>query len=67
LAEITINIEGMSCRHCVMRVKKALDALPGIKNSDVDIGKSVVSYDESIIQKQDIENAVIKAGYKIKN
>jgi len=67
MSEITINIEGMSCRHCVMTVKKALDALPGIKNSAVEVGKSVISYDETIIQKQDIENAVIKAGYKIKN
>ncbi|OGW24892.1 MAG: hypothetical protein A2X59_02515 [Nitrospirae bacterium GWC2_42_7] len=67
MAEITINIEGMSCQHCVMRVKKALDALKGIKDSSVEVGKSVVSYDETIIQKQDIEDAVTKAGYKIRN
>jgi len=25
MAEITLEIEGMSCKHCVMRVKKAID------------------------------------------
>jgi copper chaperone CopZ len=28
--ETKIAIEGMSCQHCVMAVKKALGGLPGI-------------------------------------
>jgi copper chaperone len=65
MAEATIKIDGMSCQHCVMRVKKAIDNLAGIKSSQVETGKATVSFDESQIQKKDIENAITKAGYKV--
>jgi len=67
MAETTIQIDGMSCQHCVMRVKKAIEALAGIKSLSVDIGKATVSFDESQIQRSDIEKAIEKAGYKIKS
>lgn len=63
---IIIYIEGMSCQHCVMRVKRALEALSGIKDLSVEIGQAKVTFDESMIQKKDIEDTIIKAGYKIK-
>ena len=66
MKEITINIEGMSCQHCVMRVKRALEGLAGVSDLSVEIGSARVTFDESRIQQADIENAVIKAGYKIK-
>ncbi|MFZ5825558.1 MAG: heavy-metal-associated domain-containing protein, partial [Bacillota bacterium] len=31
----TLKISGMSCGHCVMGVKKALAAIPGIQVIDV--------------------------------
>jgi copper chaperone len=65
MAEATIKIDGMSCQHCVMRVKKAIDGLAGVKSSQVEVGKASVSFDESQIQKKDIENAITKAGYKV--
>jgi len=66
MKEITINIEGMSCQHCVMRVKKAIEGLAGISGLSVEVGTAKVTFDESKIQQADIENAVVKAGYKIK-
>ncbi len=66
MTEATIYIDGMSCQHCVMRVKKAIESLDGIKKAEVEIGKAQVAFDESKIQKEEIENAIIKAGYKIK-
>jgi copper chaperone len=66
MKEITINIEGMSCQHCVMRVKKAIEGLAGISGLSVEVGSAKVTFDESKIQQADIENAVVKAGYKIK-
>jgi len=65
MTEIVITIEGMSCQHCVMRVKRALSGLDGIKDSTVDIGTAKVAFDESKIGKKAIEEAIIKAGYKI--
>jgi copper chaperone len=66
MKEITINIEGMSCQHCVMRVKKAIEGLAGISGVSVEVGSAKVTFDETKIQQADIENAVVKAGYKIK-
>jgi copper chaperone CopZ len=65
VAEITLNIEGMSCQHCVMAVRNALGGVPAIFESDVQIGSALVKYDESKVKEADIKNAVEKAGYKV--
>lgn len=59
-----INIEGMSCGHCVMAVKKELTKL-SIAVKDVKIGSAEVEYDESKVNKKDIEKAIEEAGYQI--
>ncbi len=66
MTDAVINIEGMSCQHCVMRVKKALEGLAGISKLNVEVGQANISFDESKIQKKDIEAAIVKAGYRIK-
>jgi copper chaperone len=66
MAETTIVIEGMSCQHCVMAVKKALGGVPGILESDIQVGSAVVKYDESKTKKEDIEARIEKAGYRVK-
>lgn len=66
MTEATIQIDGMSCMHCAMRVKKAIEGLAGINSLNVEVGKADVSYDESQTSKTDIEAAIIKAGYKLK-
>ena len=66
MKQITIGIDGMSCQHCVMRVKKVIEGLAGISGLSVEIGSAKVTFDEAKIQQADIENAVVKAGYKIK-
>ena len=43
MAEALIKIEGMSCQHCVMRVRKAVDELPGVSHSEVNIGTARVN------------------------
>jgi copper chaperone len=65
MAETRIAIEGMSCQHCVMAVKKALGGVPGIIESDVQVGTAVVKYDESKVRKEDIETRIETAGYKV--
>jgi copper chaperone len=65
MTETTIKVEGMSCQHCVMRVKKAVDALKGIQSSDVQIGTVKVKFDEKEVLKADIEKAIATSGYKV--
>lgn len=65
MATKTITINGMTCQHCVMRVKNAIEGLPGVEELAVAIGTASVSFDESKIQEKDIENAIRNAGYSI--
>jgi len=65
MADIVIKIDGMHCQHCVMNVKKALDALDGVSNTEIEIGSAKVTFDDSKLTKADLEGAIIKAGYKV--
>jgi copper chaperone len=67
MSDATIQVDGMSCQHCVMRVKKAVESLAGITDLTVEVGQVKVTFDESKVQKKDIEDAIVKAGYKIKS
>jgi copper chaperone len=60
----TFKIEGMTCGHCVMAVKKALTKL-NIDGSDVEVGKAVVNYDENKIDQKEIALAIANSGYKV--
>ncbi|MEE8329384.1 MAG: copper ion binding protein [Thermodesulfovibrionia bacterium] len=65
MAEVTIKIEGMSCQHCVMSVKKAVDGLEGVSSSDVSVGNAKVVYDEPKTDRDSIFKAIQNAGYKV--
>ena len=65
MTDIIIKIEGMSCMHCVGRVRGAVEALTGIQALDVQIGQVKVTFDESKLKKEDIEKAITAAGYKV--
>ena len=65
MAETTLKIGGMSCQHCVMTVKKSLDAIEGVSSAEVSIGTASVIYDNTITDRDTLVNAVLKSGYKI--
>lgn len=60
-----LKIEGMSCGHCVMSVRKELGRLQNVEIHDVTIGSARVTYDESKISHDDLVRAVDEAGYKV--
>ncbi len=59
------NISGMTCSVCSSRVSKAVSALNGIGDVNVNLLKNsmTVSFDEGIVLASDIADAVTKAGY----
>jgi copper chaperone len=65
MTEIILKIEGMSCQHCVMSVKKALGSVRGVSSADVSVGSAKIVFDESKTGKEDITRAIQKAGYKV--
>lgn len=61
-----INIEGMSCEHCVKHVTNALNELDGIVNVSVDLqGKNAVVEAVSDVPDAEITNAIDEAGYEV--
>lgn len=67
MAELILKIEGMSCQHCVMSVKKAVDGIDGVSSSEVAIGSAKIVYDESKTNKDVLARAIQGAGYQVKN
>ena len=61
-----IQIEGMSCGHCIISVKKELEKLDTVKVEEVQIGTAKISYDDSRLTSEIIKEAIEEAGYKIK-
>lgn len=62
----SVKIKGMSCQHCVMAVTKALSALDGIKNVQVDLKSGTATYDEiKPIDASVIADTIKKAGYDV--
>lgn len=61
-----MNIEGMTCGHCVMHVTAALKKVKGVIKADVDLNKksAVVTYEAGSATKEQMVKAVEEAGYK---
>lgn len=66
MAKTTLKVQGMTCNHCVMRVAKALKAVSGVQDAQVDLQKAeaVVTYDDAKVSKETLSSAVVEAGYK---
>jgi len=63
---ITLPIAGMSCQHCVQRVKEALEEVEGVNSANVDLdeGQAVVTYGGSVT-REELAEAVKAAGYNV--
>ena len=64
MKELRYKIEGMSCNHCVIAVKKELSKLKP-ESMEVEIGSVTVMIDETKIKSDSVEKAIAEAGYKI--
>lgn len=63
MEKLTLAIDGMSCGHCVARVKQTLSAAPGVHVNHVSIGSAAVTYDPDATSPEKIASAVRAAGY----
>jgi len=59
-----VTIEGMSCGHCAMRVKRALEDVPGVTKAEVDLLKGEAVVEGEGFGGPQLEGAVDAAGYK---
>lgn len=61
----TMTIEGMMCSHCEGRVKKALEAVPGVQSAQVShtAGTAVVTVENA--RDEALKAAVTDQGYAV--
>ncbi len=65
MKETTIRIEGMTCNHCVMAVRRQLAGIEGLEVEDVEIGSAVVRCDEHAVGSDRIDAAIAEAGFRV--
>ena len=64
MKKLKLEVSGMSCGHCVLAVREALDSVPGVKVEQVQVGSATVSFDENKTSVGDLVDAVYSAGYE---
>jgi copper chaperone len=64
---MTLDVRGMTCGHCKMSVEGALDEIEGVSSVEVDLatGKVNVTYDESKVSLEQMQEAVEDQGYDV--
>ena len=63
----TLNVEGMTCDHCVQTIKEAVNNLVGISRVEVDLeNKQVaVEYDKALVKLDSITDKIVEIGFEV--
>ncbi|MCU0627840.1 MAG: cation transporter [Gemmatimonadaceae bacterium] len=61
---LQLDVDGMSCQHCVRAVRHALDGVPGVEIDRVEVGHVAVHYDPARTTSAAIGEAIRDAGYE---
>ena len=59
-----LNIQGMSCGHCVKSVQAALNAVPGVTSAKVSVGHAEVHGDAS---REALKQAIEAADFTVQD
>jgi copper chaperone len=63
-----LNVEGMSCQHCVHAVKSAVGGLAGVGGVEVSLADKLVTvdFDPGLVSLDSIKAAIEDQGYTVK-
>ena len=64
--DMTLNVEGMTCPHCVANVKKTLEGLDGVDAAEPDLDTGRVAVRGGKLDPTMLRSAVESAGYQVK-
>ncbi|HWK22939.1 copper chaperone CopZ [Ureibacillus composti] len=67
MENVTLNVKGMSCGHCVKAVEGSVGALKGIEKVAVDLqaGKVNVEFNQQQVTVDQIKEAIDDQGYDV--
>ena len=65
---VRLNVEGMSCQHCVKAVKSSVGAVAGVDTVEVSLEQKLVTvgYDPAQAGLPALKAAIEDAGYTVK-
>ncbi|MGY3716876.1 copper chaperone CopZ [Sutcliffiella cohnii] len=67
MEQVTLNVGGMSCGHCVKAVEGSVGTLDGVQTVQVDLsaGKVTVDFDGSKVSVDKIKEVIDEEGYDV--
>ena len=65
MSNVTLNVKGMSCGHCVKAVEGALESVGAKGNVDLDAGQVSIEYDEQKVTVDQMKQAIEDQGYDV--
>lgn len=67
-AELSLEVEGMTCASCVNRIERFLDRADGVTSATVNLAseRAMVRYDPTRIDRAGIVEAIAAAGYDVR-
>jgi len=67
MANQTLNVEGMTCDHCVQTIKEAVNNLVGISRVEVDLENKqlAVEYDKALVKLDSITDKIVEIGFEV--
>ncbi len=65
MKQIILQVEGMSCGHCVNAIETALKGIGAVGTVDLSAKKVEVSYDETKLSDAVIKEAIEEQGYDV--
>src|SRR5688572_3647247 len=68
-SEVTFGVTGMTCASCVRRIEKAFSKVNGVQDASVNLAteKARVIYDPALVTPGQLQAAVEKAGYGVRD
>ncbi|MEO4052823.1 copper chaperone CopZ [Solibacillus sp. CAU 1738] len=68
MQNVTLNVQGMSCGHCVKSVEGSVGALAGVDQVKVNLEEGLVevAFDEAQVTLDQIKETIDDQGYDIK-
>lgn len=67
MTNLVLQVEGMSCNHCVEAVTKALKAVQGVDSVAVSLAEKKVSigYEDASVTPEQLKEAIEDQGYDV--
>jgi len=68
MQNVTLNVQGMSCGHCVNSVEKSVGSLAGVEQVKVNLADGLVdvAFDETQVSLDQIKETIDDQGYDVK-